>query len=280
MAQIVDGNKIAQEILADLKNKVVKLKSAGIVPRLAVFMVGRNPASRIYISKKQQAGELISIKVEVKSYPDDVSQEKLTEEIKRANAGGSISGIIVQLPLPSHLDKQLILDAVDPELDVDCLTTLNKEKLSAGQKVLFVPPTPAAVLKILQYYDIDLKSAHVLLVGRGDLVGKPLAAILKEQKIDFDLAHSQTQNLAELASRADIIITGVGKPGLIRGEMIKEGAVVIDAGTAGSESGDVRGDVDFESASRKARLISPMPGGVGPVTVAMLLNNVVDSALS
>lgn len=278
MAQIVDGNKIAGEILADLKDKVIKLKSAGISPRLVVVLVGEDPASVTYTKKKREAGEPIGIVVEIKKYSGDVSQEELIKNIKEINEQQP-HGIIVQLPLPKYLDKQKVLDAIDPFLDVDCLTSVNKQKLTVGEKLRLLPPAASAILKILDFYRIELNRMKVLLVGSGDLVGRPLAALLRQKKVGFELANSKTENLSELAARADVIITGVGKPGLIHGGMVKNDTVIIDAATSESETGELSGDVDFESVSKKARLISPVPGGVGPVTVAMLLNNVVDSAL-
>lgn len=278
MAIIVDGNEIAEQILAGLKDKLEKLNMAGVTPHLAVILVGQDPVSLSYIKIKQQKAEEIGLKVEVKAYPENISQSDLQKATQELNGKPEISGILVQLPLPSHLDRQAILDAVSMERDVDCLNSVNRQKLIAGEKVKFLPPAPAAVLKILEFYQIDLAKANILVVGSGELVGQPLAAILLNRKINFRLANRYTENLVELTKEADIIITGAGKSGLISGGMIKDGAVVIDAGATGSESGDVVGDVDIESVSKKATLLAPVPGGVGPVTVAMLLQNVILAA--
>lgn len=279
MAEIIDGNKIAEEMLLDLKNKIGCLKELSLLPlRLAVIMVGQNPASLSYIKKKQEAGEKIGLSVEVKNLPEDISQAELQKIIKDLNDEAGIFGIVVQLPLPEHLDRQEVLNTVRPGLDVDCLTSENQQKLIRGEESLYKPPAAAAILHILESCQMDLATKDILIVGSGDLVGKPLASMLLHQGINFQLANRYTENLEELTKRADVVITGVGLPGLITGKMIKEGAIVIDAGSAASEGGELSGDVELGSVKAKASLIAPVPGGVGPVTVAMLLGNVVKSA--
>ncbi len=278
MAEIVDGKKIADGILSGLRTELSKLKTAGITPRLVVILVGKNPASLSYIRVKQKRAREVGLRVEVQAYPENTPQAALQKAIQEFNKQPDVCGILVQLPLPGHLDKQAVLDSIRPELDVDCLTSGNKQKLFRGEEVPFLPPAVAAVLKILEVSEVNLAEANVLIVGSGDLIGKPLAALLLNRKISFKLANRYTENLPELAQKADVIIAGAGKPGLITGERVKKGAVVIDAGSTGSEKGEVVGDVDFESVVKKARLLAPVPGGVGPVTVAMLLGNVVRSA--
>lgn len=278
MVQIVEGKKIAEEITESLELKVSEIKSYGYDPVLAVVLVGENPASLSYIRLKKQKGDAVGIKVEVKNFSEHVSEEELLGEISKLNRDSQICGIIIQLPLPEHLDRQKILDAVSPELDIDCLTTNNKRKLIEGSDPFHMPPAPAAVLKILEYYKIGLADKHILIVGSGDLIGKPLSAILLNKKVPFELANRHTENLKDLAARADIIITGVGQKNLITADMVKDGAVVIDAATTGSDEGRITGDVDQESVSKKASLLAPVPGGVGPVTVAMLLENFIKSA--
>ena len=271
MTQLVDGKGIAEEILRDLKSKIAALD---FTPRLVVIMVGDNPASASYIKIKQKRGEEIGVTVDVQHYAADINQDDLKKEIEKFNSQSDARGIIVQLPLPNHLDRDTILNAVDPKLDVDCLTSENKQRLIRGEP-LYLPPAAAAVMKILEYYNIELTGRSVLIVGSGDLIGKPLSAILLSKKIPFQLANRHTENLNELAAKADVIITGVGKAGLITGGMIKDGAVLIDAGTTGSDEGEIVGDVDAQSVTGKASLLAPVPGGVGPVTVAMLLENLV-----
>ncbi len=275
MAMIMNGNLIAGAICKDIRFKIDDLKNRGLTPRLVVVLVGDNPASVSYVRIKHKKAVELGIEVDVKKYPVDVTQKKLLEDLETFNHEKDVRGIIVQLPLPNHLDREAILNAIDPKLDVDCLTGYNKEKLIKGQEPNFYPPSPCAILKVLDYYQVDLKKGNVLLIGSGDLVGKPLAAMLLSRKVNFELANKHTENLPELVAKADVIITGVGKARLITGNMVKDGVVVIDAGTTGSEAGVV-GDVDFESVAKKASFIAPVPGGVGPVTVAMLLRNVVD----
>ena len=268
--KFVNGKKIADEILEGLKERIASLDRR---PKLVVFLAGENSASLSYIKMKQKRAEEIGAQVEIRRYPAGVDDAKLGEEIERANNEKSVSGIIVQLPLPKHINRDKILNTVDPRLDVDCLTEANKIRLNTGEPY-FLPPAAAAVLKILEYYNIALHDKNILLVGSGDLIGKPLAAILHSRQIDFHLANRQTEDLTELTLKADIIITGAGQPGLITGQMIKPDSVIIDAGTTGSDDGQIVGDVDGQSVMGKAALLAPVPGGVGPITVAMLLSNV------
>lgn len=276
MTTIVDGKKIAQEILEESR---IKTQTLNFRLKLAVIIVGQNPASNTYVKMKQKRGEAAGMSVEVYKYSADADEDELVELIKKLNTGQNVRGIIVQLPLPAHLHRQKVLDAVDPALDVDCLTSHNKQELIAGRQPFHYPPAPMAVLEILDRHNVDMEKGNVLLVGSGDLIGEPLAAMLLHRGIAFELANRYTDNLSELAAKADVIITGVGKAGLITGEMIKPGVVIIDAGTTGSDDGGLVGDVDTASVMGKASLLSPVPGGVGPVTVALLLQNVVNSAL-
>lgn len=276
--QIIDGQKIADTILEELKGRVAKLRKNNFAPQLVVFLAGRNPASELYVRVKQKRAAEVGVAVALKTFPDNVPEATLIRAIKSANAERATAGILVQLPLPKELDKQKVLDAVAPALDVDCLATANKEKLSQGKEVAFFPPAAAAVWRILASLPVDLKSAKILIVGSGDLIGKPLAAIFYREGLKFNLATRHTGDLRDLAGQADIIISGTGQAGLIRGDMIKAGAMVIDAGTTGVEHGGVTGDVDVASVRGRARFLSPVPGGVGPITVAVLLQNVVAAA--
>ncbi len=274
MIQVVDGKKIAEEILSGLK---IEIQNLGFIPKLVVILVGQNPASLSYIKTKQKMAENIGIAVGLKNYSEDISQTALETEIRSLNSDPLVNGIIVQLPLPAQFDRNGVLNAVEPRLDVDCLTATNIARLAAA-KPLYLPPAAAAVMAILEHYKIDLKHKSILLVGSGDLIGKPLAAILKNKNISFKIANRETPDLGRITAESDIIVTGVGKPGLITGNMVKAGAVVIDAGTTGSENGQILGDVAVQSVLEKVALLAPVPGGVGPVTVAMLLANLVHSA--
>ena len=278
MVQIVDGNKIADKILIDLAGRISKFHEAGFSPKLIVIQVGENPASASYIKIKQKKAVSIGLSVEIRSYPESVSWAELQGAIGKIAGEPGVCGLLVQLPLPVHLDRQAILDTIPPAVDVDCLTSTNKQKIIKGEDTLFVPPAAAAVLEILNYYEIDLAKENILIVGSGNLIGKPLAAILLRQNINFQMANRRTKNLRELIKNASVIISGAGRPGLVTGEMIWDGAVVIDAGTTGSETGEIVGDVDTETVSKKARLLAPVPGGVGPVTIAMLFRNVLAAA--
>jgi len=275
MTKLVDGKKIADEILQELR---IKIQESGLSLKLAVVLVGGNPASLSYIKMKQKRAEEIGIQVEIFRYRIEMTQAELIAEIKQINSEPSVSGILVQLPLPEHLNRDEVLNAVDPQKDVDCLTETNKQRLNTALAVP-LPPAAAAVLKILEYYNIALHDKSILIVGSGDLIGKPLAAILRSKQIDFHSANRQTEDLTHLTLKSDIIITGAGKPGLITGDMIKQGSIIIDAGTTGSDEGEILGDVDQQSVMGKAALLAPVPGGVGPITVAMLLKNVVNSVL-
>lgn len=275
MTKLVDGRKIAQGILEGLRAKV---ESLTLKPRLVVFIVGESSASNSYVKMKRKRGEDAGIAVEILRYSVEISEAKLIEEISKYNLQREVCGILVQLPLPADLDRQKVLDAVDPKLDVDCLTGHNKHELIAGRQPIHYPPAPKAVLEILDRHNVDLRKGNVLLIGSGDLIGEPLAAMLLHRGIAFELANRYTDNLSELTAKAEVIVSGVGQAGVITGDMIKEGAVVIDAGTTGSDDGGLVGDVDTASVMGKASLLAPVPGGVGPITVALLLANVVNSA--
>lgn len=272
MEQSVDGKKIAEVVLTGL---VEKKRAA----RLAIVIVGENPASLSYIKMKQKYGERAGVQVIVNKYPSDIEENELREKIREIGLDSSVDGIIIQLPLPDYMDRQAVLDEVSPDLDVDCLTSVYKAKLALGGETLFVPPAAAAVLKILEYYHIDLSGKKTVIIGSGDLIGRPLAGLLKNQGANFIMIDRQTTDLANLTKAADVIVSGTGQAGLLTGDMIRQGAVVIDAGTTGAENGTLVGDAEIQSVAAKASLFAAVPGGLGPVTVAMLFQNVVRSAI-
>lgn len=275
MARVVDGSKVARRILGELQ---AKISTFGLKPKLVVFLIGKNPAAGSYVRIKTKRAEEIGVAVKLIKYPPEAVELQLVTEIHKENEDPNVTGILVQLPLPQQLDREKILNAIDPSKDVDCLTETNKLKLAKMGEMIFYPPAAAAVLEILDYHQVDLSKGNILLIGTGELVGKPLSNLLLRRQVSFNMANRSTPNFAELVSDADIIITGAGVTALVTGDMVKQGVVVIDAGTTGSELGEMSGDVDFESVSKKASLISPVPGGVGPVTVAMLLRNVTNAA--
>ncbi|MBX4186965.1 MAG: bifunctional methylenetetrahydrofolate dehydrogenase/methenyltetrahydrofolate cyclohydrolase [Candidatus Doudnabacteria bacterium] len=269
MATIVNGNLIAETILNKLRSEV---KKAGLTPHLAVVLVGEDKPSATYVRKKEEAARSIGIKFSLYKFPATIAETELISQIKKIQQQ-SLSGIIVQLPLPKNLDKKKILNAIDPELDVDFLTWESLGKLVIAENVL-VPPSPGAILEILKHHKINLKGKDVVLVGMGDLIGKPLTNLLLHLPVTLTTCNKDTKNLGEVTRSADILITGVGKANLIRGSMVKKGAVVIDAGVTFVDK-KMRGDINFPEVAAVASLVTPTPGGVGPITVAKLLENVV-----
>ncbi len=272
---VADGKQIAKTILSRLRKTVAQMPKK---PHLAVVLVGDDKPSLTYVRKKQEAAAEVGIKFSLYKYPASIRQEKLILEIKRIQKQSDLSGIIVQLPLPKQFDKKQVLNALNPEIDVDALTWESLGKLVIGENQL-VPPTPGAILEILKYYKISLKGQHVVLVGQGELIGKPLANILIQLPITLTVCGKDTKDLAVHTRQADILITGVGKYNLIRGHMVKSRAAVVDAGVS-FEKGQMFGDINFAEVCKKAKLVTPTPGGVGPVTVAKLLENTVRIAQS
>lgn len=278
MAIIVDGNKIAETILNNLKERVVELKKRNIQPALAVVIVGQDRPSHTYVKKKGESAQNIGVDFFKYDFPEDIDKETLISRIWEIQTEHDLSGLIVQLPLPANLSKftREIVNQINPEIDVDCLTYGALGRVLMGASEL-APPTPGAILEILKFHNIDLTGKEICLVGRGELIGKPLAAILNNQPVTVTVCGRSTKDLAAYTKKADIIITGVGKKDILTSDMIKEGAVVVDAGVCFVE-GKMYGDINFESISQKAALVVPTPGGVGPITVAKLLENTVKSA--
>jgi len=266
---IVNGREIADKILHRLKEQLERTR---IKPRLAVVLVGVNPASETYVRRKQAAAIAIGMKFSLYKFPESIGTKELLGEIDQIQKE-DLSGIIVQLPLPKGIDKKAILNRLNPELDVDYLSWESLGKLVIGENNL-IPPTPGAILEILNYYKVPLKGKHVVLVGQGDLIGKPLANLLLQLPVTMTVCSKQTKDLGFYTKQADILVSGVGKYDLIRGNMVKKGAVVIDAGVS-FKGKKIFGDVNFAEVSKLASLITPTPGGVGPITVAKLLENTV-----
>lgn len=277
---ILDGKKVSRLIREELKDRVVTLRRNGIVPKLAIVLVGEYEPSLIYVTNKERACRSTGIEVETFRLGADVEESTVVEIINRCNEDRKIHGIILQLPLPGHLDKDRLLEVIKPEKDVDGLTPVNLGKLAAG-KPRFIPATPSGIVELLIRYSISPKGRRVVIVGRGELVGKPLANLLlmKGERGDatVTVCHSQTLDLKSVCRAAEILVVAAGKPGLIKADMVSEGAVVVDAGIHRTEQGII-GDVDFDSVAKVAGAITPVPGGVGPMTVAMLLYNTVEAA--
>ncbi len=276
-AEIIDGKRIAEVVKDNVRHEVEELKEKGINPGLAVVLVGEDPASKRYVSAKGKACKEVGIESIEHRLPADTDIKDLLSLIDSLNKDVRVHGILVQLPLPKHLDQKTVINSIAPEKDVDGLGPVSAGKLLLGEPA-FLPCTPFGVMKMLEYYGIDPKGKHAVVIGRSILVGKPLALMLLSKNATVTMCHSQTKNLKEECLRADILCVVIGKARFITGDMIKEGAAVIDVGINVMPDGKLVGDVDFEAASKRAAYITPVPGGAGPMTIAMLLDNTVRAA--
>lgn len=265
--ELLDGKALANDILDKLSLKVEQLDTA---PNLLVIQVGNDHASSVYVRNKERTAERVGINSETIKLSKHITQDELLEIIDKYNNDRSVNGILVQLPLPKHIDEQVILEAISPVKDVDGFHPLNVGKLNIGQKQM-IPSTPAGIMELLKANHIELEGKHVVIVGRSNIVGKPLAHLLLEANATVTIAHSRTKDLKHLTKLADILVIAVGQPELITEDYVKTGAVVIDVGINRTESG-LKGDVDFNSVKSKVAAITPVPGGVGPMTIAMLMN--------
>lgn len=285
LATIIDGKKLSETIKAEVAEEVRKITANGeMAPGLAVIIVGNDPASHVYVSSKKKACDATGIfSIEV-ALPEDTTQAQLLEEINKLNNDSRIHGILLQLPLPRHLNENEALEAINPKKDVDGFHPVNVGKLYIGLDT-FVPCTPKGVIEILKRNNIEIAGKNAVVVGRSNIVGKPMGALLMKENATVTIAHSKTKNLPELLSKADIVVAAIGKAKFIKGEWLKEGAVVIDVGTNSIDDPTSKkgyrlvGDVDFEAAEKKASYITPVPGGVGPMTIAMLLKNTLEARL-
>lgn len=274
---IIDGKKIAQSVLEDVKKVAEKLNGKGITPGLAVIMVGNNPASKTYVRNKKTACEKAGIKSEEYLLSENASEKEILDLIDKLNTTKEVSGILVQLPLPSHLDSKTICERISPLKDVDAFTSKNIGDLFKGN-ANFLPCTPAGIIEILKHENINLAGKHCVIIGRSNIVGKPLALLLIQNDATVTVCHSKTKNLEEICKLADIVICAVGKEKFLKKEMVKPGAVVIDVGINRDENGKLCGDADFENLEPICSKITPVPGGVGPMTVAMLVKNAAKAA--
>lgn len=275
--EILDGKKVSAKVREDLKLEVDNLKKEGIKPKLAVIMVGNDPASKVYVRNKNKACEEIGIEYEEFLLDEKTTMEELLNVIDNLNKNKNIDGILLQSPIPKHLDINKAFRAILPEKDVDGFHPINAGKLSIGEKC-FVPCTPHGVVKIIEEYNIETEGKNVVIVGRSNIVGKPLIQCMLQKNATVTVCHSKTRNLEEFTRKADILIVAIGKQKFITENIVKEGVVVIDIGINRNEEGKLVGDVDFDNVSKKASYITPVPGGVGPMTVAMLMENVVEAA--
>lgn len=274
---IIDGKKIGAEIQEKLKSRIEVLTSKGKRPGLAVIIVGDNPASKVYVNMKEKACEKLGIFSEKFTLPATTQQEELIALIRKLNNDPQIHGILVQLPLPKHLNEEIVIETIIPTKDVDGFHPINIGNLVLG-KALFPPCTPAGVMELLYHSKIEIQGKNAVVVGRSNIVGKPVATMLLKESATVTVCHSKTRSLKEEVLRADIIVAAIGKPKFVTADMVKEGAVVIDVGVNRLPDGSLVGDVDYEGAKEKASAITPVPGGVGPMTITMLMANTVKSA--
>lgn len=276
-ATILDGKATAAAIRLELKERVSHLRTEGIIPRLAVVLVGDDPASKVYVGAKTKAAAQVGVETEDHVLSEETSQAQLLSLVQKLNGDDSVHGILVQLPLPEGLDEQMVLDAIRPEKDVDGFHPHNQGLLMQGRPWV-VAATPRGCMSLLRKYEVPIGGKTAVVVGRSNIVGKPMAALLTAAHATVTVAHSRTQNLPSLLKQADIVVAAIGRPNAIQGEWLKEGSCAIDVGINRLESRKLVGDVDFESAKERCGWITPVPGGVGPMTIASLLQNTVDVA--
>ncbi len=274
MAVIIDGKKIRDYNLDLMKNEVAELNGKGIYPCLAVIIVGNDPASRIYVNNKKAACEKIGIISKEYAMPEETTTDELLKLIDELNADNSVSGILCQMPVPKHIDSTAVLERINPSKDVDCFHPYNVGKLAHGDGVL-LPCTPWGMVKMLEYHNVQIEGKHCVIIGRSDIVGKPMAMFMLSKNATVTVCHSKTKNLKEMTKQADILVAAVGKPKFVTADMVKDGAIVLDVGMDRDENGKLCGDVDFDEVEPKSSMITPVPGGVGPMTITMLMQNTI-----
>ncbi|NLM13484.1 MAG: bifunctional methylenetetrahydrofolate dehydrogenase/methenyltetrahydrofolate cyclohydrolase FolD [Epulopiscium sp.] len=278
-AIIIDGKKISQDIKDELKKEVEELNQKNIFPGLAVILVGNDPASKVYVNNTQRACEYIGIKSFSYELPEETTEEELLNLIDVLNKTREVNGILVQLPLPKHIDENKVLLSIDPIKDVDCFHPYNVGLVSIGKMDGFLPCTPAGIIELIKRTNIEIEGKNCVVVGRSNIVGKPVSQLLLSNNGTVTTCHSRTKNLTQICQEADILVAAIGKPEFIKEDMVKEDSVLIDVGVNRLENGQLCGDIDFEGCKDKALAITPVPGGVGPMTIAMLMKNCVKAAL-
>lgn len=276
MSVILDGKVYSAKVKEGLKFEIDELKKKGIEPKLAVIMVGNDSSSEIYVRNKSKACEKVGIEFEEFLLDESTSEEELLKLIDKLNNDNSVNGILLQSPVPGHISIDNAFEKISPEKDVDGFNPVNVGKLSIGRKG-FVSCTPLGIIKLLEEYNVVLEGKNAVVIGRSNIVGKPMAQCLLSKNATVTICHSRTQNIKEIVKNADIVVSAIGKPHFIIADMIKDGAVIVDVGINRLNDGKIVGDVDFENVEPKASFITPVPGGVGPMTIAMLLNNLVEA---
>ena len=272
MAKIIDGKAISAEIKEELKEKVAEYKKQGVEITLAVVKVGNDPASAVYVRNKEKACEYVGITSRTLALPEETTEEELLKVVNDLNEDKAVNGILVQLPLPKHIDESKVLLAIDSNKDVDGVHPVNVGKMVIGEET-FLPCTPAGIIEMLKRTDVEISGKECVVIGRSNIVGKPMSMLMLKENATVTIAHSRTKDLKEVTKRADILIAAIGKAKFVTADYVKEGAVIIDVGMDRDENGKLCGDVDFDSVSQVASAITPVPGGVGPMTVTMLLVN-------
>lgn len=276
-AELISGKEVAQAKRDQMKQEAKELKSKGVTPGLVVLLVGDNPASLSYVKGKVKACEEVGIYSELKRYPETITEEELLKEIEHYNTAENIDGILVQLPLPKHISEHKVIETIPPEKDVDGFHPINVGRMVTGQDA-FLSCTPYGVVEMIKYKNIPIEGKHVVIVGRSNIVGKPAALLFLRENATVTVCHSKTPNMSEITKQADILVVAVGRANLISAEDVKDGAVVIDVGMNRNDAGKLVGDVNFDAVKEKASYITPVPGGVGPMTITMLLANTIQSA--
>ena len=277
MATIIDGKMLSLKLKEEMKGRIAQMKEEGIVPKLVVVLVGNDSASQVYVRNKHKSCGEVGIESEVITMPEETTQQELLEVVERLNQDSSVDGILVQLPLPKQIDEKTVLRAIRPYKDVDGFHPVNVGLLSIGDEC-FAPATPSGIVVMLKEYGIEIAGKHCVIVGRSNIVGKPMAALMLKENATVTVCHSKTNNLAEITRQADILIVATGRRNTVTADMVKEGVVVIDVGMNRNELGKLCGDVDFENVKEKASFITPVPGGVGPMTITELLESTILAA--
>lgn len=272
VAKILDGKQIAKDYRQGLQNQVEALKEKGFTPKLSVILVGNDGASQSYVRSKKKAAEKIGMISEIVHLEETATEEEVLNELNRLNNDDSVSGILVQVPLPKQVSEQKILEAINPDKDVDGFHPINIGKLYIDEQT-FVPCTPLGIMEILKHADIDLEGKNAVVIGRSHIVGQPVSKLLLQKNASVTILHSRSKDMASYLKNADVIVSAVGKPGLVTKDVVKEGAVIIDVGNTPDEDGKLKGDVDYDAVKEIAGAITPVPGGVGPLTITMVLNN-------
>lgn len=272
VAKILDGKQIAKDYRQGLQNQVEALKEKGFTPKLSVILVGNDGASQSYVRSKKKAAEKVGMISEIVHLEETATEEEVLNELNRLNNDDSVSGILVQVPLPKQVSEQKILEAINPDKDVDGFHPINIGKLYIDEQT-FVPCTPLGIMEILKHADIDLEGKNAVVIGRSHIVGQPVSKLLLQKNASVTILHSRSKDMASYLKDADVIVSAVGKPGLVTKDVVKEGAVIIDVGNTPDEDGKLKGDVDYDAVKEIAGAITPVPGGVGPLTITMALNN-------